>query len=294
VATLFVKSAEPCLHISIPRICWVLMNDHTKTRRGHEESGSDTLTMGPLAIAEGSLESASPSATQNPTLGWTVSSSESMGLSVVCFLYTRTPHCTSNGFSNHMTYIKKLIVAKATVTSSNWVICRPWNGRAMHCITNQPVCRITTALEMKSPLLLSLISAFDILGKSPLPVREYDCSSLGNSTRMGLFPSYIIKPPITAKKPWVIVHPSLSCAFASRRAASRCLSAHAKIASGMISAASMSLMRRNAMLGHLSSGLGMFGCTEAHVHKKMVSKELCIMFQSDLRPRGSSHWQEGA
>jgi len=42
------------------------------------------------------------------------------------------------------------------------------------------------------------------------------------------------------------------------------------------------------MLGQLSSGPGIFGCTEAHVHKKMVIRELCIMFQSDLHPWGSS------
>jgi hypothetical protein len=48
----------------------------------------------------------------------------------------------------------------------------------------------------------------------------------------------------------------------------------------------MSPTRRNAILGHLSLGLGMLGCTDAQVHKKMVSAQLRIMPQSDLEPSG--------
>src|SRR5712672_4604869 len=84
------------------------------------------------------------------------------------------------------------------VASSNLVIGRPWTPRATHCVTNQPVCRMTTHFDMAAPLLLSSISAFE---KSPLPVREYDSSSSGNSTRIGRFPSYSMKPPIVAKNP---------------------------------------------------------------------------------------------
>ena len=50
----------------------------------------------------------------------------------------------------------------------------------------------------------------------------------------------------------------------------------------------MSPTRRHASLGHLSSGLGMFGCIDTHVHRKMVRMQLRIMSPSDLHPFGSS------
>jgi hypothetical protein len=59
------------------------------------------------------------------------------------------------------------------------------------------------------------------------------------------------------------------------------------IASGMIRVASMSPIRRNVTLGHPSSGLGILGCTETHVHKKIVRAQLRIMSQSDLQLLGS-------
>jgi len=49
---------------------------------------------------------------------------------------------------------------------------------------------------------------------------------------------------------------------ANLEAARRCLSAHPMAASGTNRARSRSPARRNASLGHLSSGIEMFGCIE--------------------------------
>jgi len=56
----------------------------------------------------------------------------------------------------------------------------------------------------------------------------------------------------------------------------------------------MSPTRRNASLGHLSSGLGMFGCMDTQVHKRIVRMQLRMMFPSDLHPFGSSQEGPGA
>jgi hypothetical protein len=60
------------------------------------------------------------------------------------------------------------------------------------------------------------------------------------------------------------------------------------IASGATRVASISPIRRSVILGHLSSGLGMLGCTETHVHRRIVRIQLRIMSTSDLHPSGSS------
>jgi len=60
------------------------------------------------------------------------------------------------------------------------------------------------------------------------------------------------------------------------------------IASGATRETSISPTRRNVILGHFSSGPGMLGCTEAHVHKRVVRTQLQIMSVSDLHPWGSS------
>jgi hypothetical protein len=144
---------------------------HRRTWTSHGKSVlSKVVANGPRTIEPGMSVSEFLSASQNPSVAST--SPSSMCSPVIHFLYTRTPRCTFSSLSHHNIYITKFRVAKATVTSSNSMIGRPWAPHTMHCITNYPVCSMTTPLEMASPLLLSSISAFEILGKSPFPIRE--------------------------------------------------------------------------------------------------------------------------
>jgi len=120
--------------------------------------------------------------------------------SVLRFLYTRAARCTFCGLFHQQKVYQKVQSCERNRDELHSVIGRPWAPRVMHCSTNQPVCRMTTPFEIASPCSCPRSPPSRSLGNRHFP-SENMCSCSGNSTRIGRFPSYSIKPPMVAKKP---------------------------------------------------------------------------------------------